>query len=263
MAGPSEALTLPGHPDLRRFVCALVLTGSAAIGVAGVQAPEACDAPAREAVTHVDVPGNPFLALPSRDGCWIYVSLLASADAPGRVALFRRMARHVSFVRSVEAGSPGGMVLTNDQKLLIVAAGATVAFIDTARFASGDGNALLGQWTDELPSPGRIYANVTGDDASRKGPRTPIRRRPITRAAPSLSWTWRAPRFAGSADDRQSLTIIDAGRVKEGAAAVVGSIPAGGFPREMRVTGDGRTLLLTNFRSRTLQIVDLARLPSR
>lgn len=38
------------------------------------------------------------------------------------------------------------------------------------------------------------------------------------------------------------------------------SLPAGGFPRELRVTADGKTLLVTNFTSQTLELVDLARL---
>jgi DNA-binding beta-propeller fold protein YncE len=68
-------------------------------------------------------------------------------------------------------------------------------------------------------------------------------------------------RFAGSASDTQSLTVIDAAKISSGAAAVLGEIPAGAFPRELRVTADGKTLLVTNFNSRTLQLVDLARLP--
>jgi YVTN family beta-propeller protein len=66
--------------------------------------------------------------------------------------------------------------------------------------------------------------------------------------------------FAGSAD-RQSLTVIDSARVLEGAAAVIGSVEAGGFPRELKLTNDGRTLLMTNFNSKTLELVDLAHLP--
>ena len=45
------------------------------------------------------------------------------------------------------------------------------------------------------------------------------------------------------------------------AGAVVGSVSAGAFPRELRVTPDGRTLILTNFGSRTVQTIDLSRLP--
>ena len=67
-------------------------------------------------------------------------------------------------------------------------------------------------------------------------------------------------RFAGGAEDRQSLNVVD---VSSGAASakLVGTIPAGAFPRELRVTPDGNTLLATNFASKTLEIVDLRRLP--
>jgi len=68
-------------------------------------------------------------------------------------------------------------------------------------------------------------------------------------------------RFAGHADDRQPVYVVDTTRIDAGAKAVLGTIPAGAFPREMRVTADGKTLLLTNFRSKTLELVDLARLP--
>ena len=67
-------------------------------------------------------------------------------------------------------------------------------------------------------------------------------------------------RFAGSAADHQDLTVLDASRVTSGAGAVIGSIPAGGFPREVRTTSDVQSLLLTNFTSRTVEIVDLNRL---
>ena len=66
-------------------------------------------------------------------------------------------------------------------------------------------------------------------------------------------------RFAGGANDHQTLNVIDSAKVASGAAAVVGSIPAGGFPRELRATADGRTLLLTNFASQTVEVIDLAR----
>ena len=68
-------------------------------------------------------------------------------------------------------------------------------------------------------------------------------------------------RFGGGASDSQRLTVIDALRIAYGAGAVLGTIPAGAFPRELQITPDGRTLLLTNFLSRTLQLVDLSRLP--
>jgi hypothetical protein len=42
---------------------------------------------------------------------------------------------------------------------------------------------------------------------------------------------------------------------------IVGTVPAGVFPRELTVTANHRTLLLTNFGSRTLAAFDTARLP--
>jgi DNA-binding beta-propeller fold protein YncE len=68
-------------------------------------------------------------------------------------------------------------------------------------------------------------------------------------------------RFVGGADDRQTLVVINASKVVAGAAAILGTIPAGGFPREIRLTPDKVTLLLTNFTSRTLELINLQRLP--
>ena len=68
-------------------------------------------------------------------------------------------------------------------------------------------------------------------------------------------------RFGGNGLDKQSLYVIDVKKTPLGPASVVGVIPAGGFPREIRVTADGKTLLVTNFTSRTLEIVDLSRWP--
>jgi DNA-binding beta-propeller fold protein YncE len=65
----------------------------------------------------------------------------------------------------------------------------------------------------------------------------------------------------GNSDAPQSLTIIDAQKIASGEAAVLGSVPAGVFPRELRVTEDQGTLLLTNFGSKNLALVDIARLP--
>src|SRR5262245_14831145 len=65
----------------------------------------------------------------------------------------------------------------------------------------------------------------------------------------------------GNSNAAQSLTIIDAQKITSGEAAVLGIVSAGVFPRELRVTEDQRTLLLTNFGSKTLAVIDVARLP--
>jgi DNA-binding beta-propeller fold protein YncE len=68
-------------------------------------------------------------------------------------------------------------------------------------------------------------------------------------------------RFAGGPDDHSTLTVIDATKIALDAGAVLGTIGAGAFPREMRVTADGKTLLVTNFASKSLEIIDLSRMP--
>ena len=68
-------------------------------------------------------------------------------------------------------------------------------------------------------------------------------------------------RFAGNIS-QEWLSVIDTAKTEQGAAAVLGSVPAGAFPRELYVTADGKTLLVTNFMSRSLELVDLSRLTS-
>jgi DNA-binding beta-propeller fold protein YncE len=61
-------------------------------------------------------------------------------------------------------------------------------------------------------------------------------------------------RFGGG--DAQSVSVLEAANLAAPAAA----IPAGGFPRELKLTADGNTLLVTNYTSGTLELVDMARL---
>ena len=65
----------------------------------------------------------------------------------------------------------------------------------------------------------------------------------------------------GDGKATQSLTIIDAQKIQSGEAAVIGTVPAGLFPRELTVSKDQRTLLLTNFGSKTLAVIDVVRPP--
>lgn len=64
-------------------------------------------------------------------------------------------------------------------------------------------------------------------------------------------------RFAGTSTDRQDLYVVDGDRTRAG--AVIGRIPAGAFPRQVTLAPDGRTLYVTNFTSRTVQIIDVPR----
>lgn len=67
-------------------------------------------------------------------------------------------------------------------------------------------------------------------------------------------------RFAAGENDKQHVTVIDASKVAAGEAAVMGSLPAQGFPREFGYSPDGRTLFLSNYSSNTLEIIDVTRM---
>jgi DNA-binding beta-propeller fold protein YncE len=54
-----------------------------------------------------------------------------------------------------------------------------------------------------------------------------------------------------------ALSVVSTSRAVLGRSAVLGSLPAGGFPREMSLDPDGETLLVTNFASGQLEAIDL------
>ena len=377
-----------------------------------------CNAPAKDAIVQLDMPGSPFEPVVSADGCWLFVTFAGRNGAgAGGVAVVHRDAGKLSVVRTAPIkGGPTGAVLTHDGKILIVADGGYVAFLDAARLVSGQGDPVLG-YIGDGSQVGFIYANVTADDklvfvAAERGAAVIVVNMDRVRAgkiddsavtvkfdvgnapiAVTLSpdgrhlyttsevalpeWKWpdvcapeaaaggrgvrrMAPpnhgqgaiivfdvaraladpahsaisrvaagcgtvrlvlspdgatayvtaradnsllafdaqrlvtdpahallgtvdvgvapvgiavvdsgarvvvtssnRFAGNAGDHQPLAIVDAAKLRAGGKnAKIGEIPAGGFPRELRLAPDGRTLFLTNFTSMTLEMIDVAR----
>src|SRR5262249_32522658 len=138
-----------------------------------------CATPAKDAITLLEVPGSPFQALPRADGCWIFVSMTnpggagggargggraRAAPPEGGIAVVRRLDGKVSVEHVLRvAGTPTGMQLTHDGRLLIIAAGDRLAFVDAARAISGRGDAVLGYIDEPGTTLGRIYVNVTAD----------------------------------------------------------------------------------------------------
>lgn len=124
-----------------------------------------CNAAATEPVSYVALPGHPFSTVPSKDGCWIFVSVSsANPRSANGVAMLSRAGGRITLKRvfPVEA-SPTGMVMTHDGKLLIVADDEFVVFLDVLRMTSGRGDPILGYISDGNFS-GSVYANVTSDD---------------------------------------------------------------------------------------------------
>lgn len=131
-----------------------------------------CNQAPSEPITWIDLPSNhAFQALPSKDGCWIFVSLAtgdgeaSDSDPAGNIAILARNGGRISVRRVVHVGgNPNGMALTHDGKMLVLADGNRVGFFDTARLVSGRGNPVLGYWNDGTEAPGRTYVTVSADD---------------------------------------------------------------------------------------------------
>jgi hypothetical protein len=131
-----------------------------------------CNQPTSQPIAWVDLPStHAFQALPSKDGCWIFVSLATGngeagdSDPAAKIAIFARKAGRISLSRVVHVGgNPNGMVLTHDGTMLVLADGNRVVFFDIARLISGRGNPALGYWNDGTEAPGRTYITVTEDD---------------------------------------------------------------------------------------------------
>lgn len=124
------------------------------------------------------------------------------------------------------------------------------------------------------PDGSRAYVTARTDDEvlafdtkamETESPTKPLARVAIGQAPVGLVVTRRGDRviatssnrFAGGADDRQFLFVIDP-RAPEG-RMLQGRIAAGAFPRQLHLGRDARTLFVTNFASGTVQVVDLDR----
>jgi len=147
---------------------------------------------------------------------------------------------HAALSRVAAGCSPVRLVLSprGDVAYVSVREDNAVEAFDTGRLVSDTAHALLGR-TDVGVAPVGVAVIDSG----------------------ATLVVTNSNRFAGNANDRQPLAIVDAAQLRSGAKAVVGKVPAGAFPRELRVTPDGRTLFVTNFGSRTLEMIDLARVP--
>jgi DNA-binding beta-propeller fold protein YncE len=368
--------------------------------IALAQQSAACNQAAPSATLEVSLPGHPFRAVPTKDGCWIFTSLQGRAPLQAGIAVHQRNGGKVTAVRVVPMENPSSIVLTNDDKLLIVANNDNVEFLDVARLISGQGDPKLGRVSGGVKST-EAFVNVTADDkflfvsdhgcesvsvynlevgratefGDFKVGTMPVGRASlstifspdgktgyhVSEVAPS-SVKWAAtcgqnpegvlvvfdaekarkdpansvianvpagcvavrlalspkgdrayvtarggnqllvfdtaklrsdahqariatvpvpPAPIGLAvidggskvlvtssqgvtrdpKAKQNLTVIDTAKVALGAGAIIGTTPGGGSPRELRVTADGKTAILTNAASDNLVLIDLVHLP--
>jgi DNA-binding beta-propeller fold protein YncE len=180
-----------------------------------------CGLPLADSVVFVPVPGNPFQALPSADGCWLFVALNSDSAPQTGIAVLHRGNGAATVTRMVPlASGPAGMALTHDGALLLVSADDHVYFLDVARLTSGAGDPIVGQMSDG-PTAGSVYVNVTTDD-----------------------------HFVFVSDERASaITVIDLPKArasKFAPGAVVGRIPVGRAPIALSFSPDERYLYTTS-----------------
>jgi DNA-binding beta-propeller fold protein YncE len=180
-----------------------------------------CNARAASPSVTIALPSSPFTAVPSHDGCWVFVSL--SNPGPG-IAVLRRSGGTIELSRLAPLSSaPTGIALTHDGKLLIAAASDAVVFLDVQRLTSGAADPVLGSFSDG-PNAGSIYANVTDDD--------------------KLLFV--------SEERMQSITVIDLVRARANgykADAIKGKIPTGLAPIALTFSPDGKWLYTTSQRA--------------
>jgi 6-phosphogluconolactonase (cycloisomerase 2 family) len=207
-------------PARFRFVFAV---GSLAVWAQGVGAQSTCNAAAAEPSVSIPLPGNPFQALPSADGCWVFVSLGGGPPRSQKgVVVMRRLGGKIALERVIRLdGAATGMVLTRHDSLLVVANGDNIAFIDVAKAMSGKGKAVLGVMTEGVTGAGRIYANVTADG-----------------------------RILFVSDERtQSITVIDLDKAMADGfrpSAIIGKIPVGQAPIALTFSPNGHLIYTTS-----------------
>ncbi len=205
---------------LRTQSCALVL----ALAIAtSARAQDSCNSPAKDAIVHLNMPGSPFEPVVSADGCWLFVTLAGgnNGTGQGQIAVVHRDAGTLSIVRTVPIkGGPTAAVLTHDGKMLIVADGGYLAFLDAARLVSGQGDPVLGYIGNGSPV-GFIYVNVTADDK--------ILFASLERAEAVVA---------------VSLDRVRAGKISD--EAVISKLDVGNAPIAVTLSPDGRYLYTTS-----------------
>jgi DNA-binding beta-propeller fold protein YncE len=133
------------------------------------------------------------------------------------------------------------------------------------------------------PQGDRAYVSARGSDAllvfdtekvKRSDPYSLIAAVPVGRSPVGVSVAkdgalivvTASDRFTSDANAPQHLTFVDATKIVAGGSAdgtgdmgpVLGMVMAGAFPRELYLTPDGGTLLVSNARSQSLDAINLS-----
>jgi YVTN family beta-propeller protein len=187
----------------------------------------ACPAASPSHIVKASVPGRPFEALSSRNGRWVFVSLMPATQrrksraGGGGIGVLRWTGTQLVLKRVVRLPPiPAGMALSRDGRLLVVADGRSVDFLDVSRLVSGVADPILGSIRD-AEAPGSVYVGISRDDRT----------------------------LFVSNEAVRTVTVIDLQRARLAGFhqnAIVGNIPTGTAPVGLAFSQDGRYLFITS-----------------
>jgi DNA-binding beta-propeller fold protein YncE len=188
-----------------------------------VAAAQTCNQPAAAIATFTALPGAPFAALASADGCVIFISLSSrNPRDPGHIGVLQRNYGIVTLARdlAISGGAPSGMSLSHDGKVLAVSNQAGVALFDTARLQAGDATPLVTA-RDQAAGAGNagsVYTAISSDD--------------------KLLFV--------SDENAAAITVYDLPKLRAGNTAAIGRIPVDIAPVGLVFSPDGRRLYTTS-----------------
>lgn len=190
--------------------------GAAPWLLVSAQARADCNQPSADPIVHLPLPGHPFSAVPTADGCTIFVSLTAKAS---HLLVLKRDNGAVTILRDLPAeGTLTGMALSPDGRILAAANGAGVTLFDTAKLIAGDDKPALGYLNDR-GGAGSIYAAFSPDQ--------------------HLLFV--------SDEGNRSITVYDFQGILAGKGTkAVGEIPTGNAPVGLAFSPDGKLLYSTS-----------------
>jgi DNA-binding beta-propeller fold protein YncE len=275
-----------------RLVIRLFALAGALCSLPAVARAQDCNQPAAEVVTQVPVPGRPFAAIPTADGCTLFVSL--TDNKASQVAVLARRGGKVTPVAVVPlTGQATGMALSPDGKRLAVADGRGLTLLDASKMIQGAGDAVITTGDDGADSEA-VYVAISPDsrlaavsdesarritvyDISAAQPGQPLKasaRIPVANGPTGLAFSPDGQRLyaavqIGNAVDSSCppeggrggphaqgvLTVIDVKRTR-----VLAEVPAGCNPVRVVLSDDGQRAYVSARGSNALATFDTARL---